>query len=630
MDPMKAPPTATGDTSKPLGISAWTILDTVGAAVIAVALLGEVGAVLAGIAARAFFGTPILWTEEIARLSLSTLAFVGGALAYRHDHHASVMIVLNRLPPPLRKVCLAVADILVLGLSIVLLYLSVHLAASEWSRETPVLQVSYSIFMLPLVVSTPLFGVYAINRLLRSEPAHILRAGGIVIAGAIVLAAVHQGWLPGVGSEAAIYLCLVSLFGLVFIGLPIGFALLVSSTGYFWLTDAVPLIAAPQRMVGDTGNFILLSIPFFIFAGLIMERGELSLRLVEFGRTLVGHIRGGLHQVAVVSMYLVSGLSGSDAADVAAVGTVMRNMPESREYPREESAAVLAASAVMGSTVPPSIAMLLLGSITQITIAGLFVGGLLPAVAMAVCLMILIAFKARRRTAVTVARAPLRAVARSGVAAIIPFLMPAILFGGILTGLATPTEVSSVAVLYGLIVAMFVYRVLDLRGLMRAAIDSALLTGMILFILAAASTFSWALTIGLLPEKLVALLQSFGGESSTVFILCSILLLIVTGSLLEGLPALNVLAPMLVPMAAEFDVNQLHYGMVLLIAMGVGVFAPPTGVGFYIACGVMRVPVEAAAKAALPYFAALILGLLIVAFVPWITLSLPHLFGIYG
>jgi tripartite ATP-independent transporter DctM subunit len=249
---------------------------------------------------------------------------------------------------------------------------------------------------------------------------------------------------------------------------------------------------------------------------------------------------------------------------------------------------------------------------------------------MAVCLMILIYVKARRANIPKVPRAPVREMVSTAFGAILPMLMPVILFGGILTGVATPTEVASFAVVYGLIVATFVYRVVNLRGLIRAAIDSALLTGMILFILGAATTFSWMLTIAMLPQRLVDLLQSFGGDSGTIFLLGSIGLLVVTGALLEGLPALNILAPMLVPLAPKFGLSELHYGMVLLISMGVGVFSPPMGVGFYIACGVMRTTIEPAAKAMIPYLIVLVIGLLIVAFVPWFTLFLPHAFGFRG
>ncbi len=604
------------------------VVDTVVESIIVAALLGEVAVVFANVMTRYLFGGSLLWTEEMARLALSVLAFVGGALAYRRGYHTSVALVLNRLPLAVQRVCLTIADLLVLGLSFILFYYSASMVQSEWGRETAILQMPSSIFMLPLAISMPLFAIYAGDRLRQRDTRTLAIAAAACCVFAIIAYGARNAWFPWFNADSAVYFCLGLMFVAVFLGLPIAFALLVSSAGYFWLTDTVPLLALPQRMVGDTGNFILLAIPFFIFAGLIMERGELSLRLVRFAHTLVGHIRGGLHQVAVVSMYLVSGLSGSDAADVAAVGTVMRNMPESEQYSKEEGAAVLASSAVMGSTVPPSIAMLLLGSITQISIAGLFIGGVIPAVVMAICLMLLISWKARRRpNAVRVPRATLTEVYRAGVGSILPMLMPIILFGGILTGVATPTEVSSFAVIYGLIIGAFVYRIIDLRGFIRAAIDSALLTGMILFILAAATTFSWALTIALLPQHLVELVQSLGGNSTVIFLLGSIALLIVTGSLLEGLPALNVLAPMLVPLASQFGLSELHYGMVLLIAMGLGVFAPPTGVGFYIACGIMRTPIEPAARAMIPYILALIAGLLVVAFVPSFTLFLPHLFG---
>jgi tripartite ATP-independent transporter DctM subunit len=498
---------------------------------------------------------------------------------------------------------------------------------TDWLRTTPALGMPYTVFAVPFFVSMGFFSIYALERLRRADLASLMICGGVIAIAFCLVWSTHFGWMTWLSGDNALVVCLVLLFATVFLGLPIAFAMTVASFCYFWLTNTMPLIAVPQRMVGNIGGFILLAIPFFIFAGLIMERGGLSLRLVEFGQAVFGHVRGGFHQVAVISMFLVSGLSGSDSADVAAVGTVMRNMPENEQYPKEEAAAVLAASAVMGSSVPPSISMLVLGSITQISIAGLFIGGFLPAVAIAICLMVLIGIKARRANMPKMRRAPFPQMFLAAQRAVLPLTMPIILFGGIFAGIATPTEVSSFAVVYGIIIANFVYRFLDWKGLVRAAVDSALLSGLILYILAAASIFSWALTIGYLPQHMVALMESFGGHSPAVFMLCSVILLIVTGSLLEGLPALNILAPMLVPIAAQFGINQLHYGMVLLIAMGVGIFAPPTGVGFFIACGIMRTRLEPTAKAMLPYLACIIMGLLIVAYVPEITLFLPRLFG---
>jgi tripartite ATP-independent transporter DctM subunit len=332
-----------------------------------------------------------------------------------------------------------------------------------------------------------------------------------------------------------------------------------------------------------------------------------------------------MRQVAVVSMYLMSGLSGSDSADVAAVGTVLRNVPE--QGPKGEGAAVMAASAIMGASVPPSIAMLVLGSVTHISIAALFVGGLIPAAVIMVCLMILNYVKARRNGDAPAPRVSARVLGRTLLASLVPLSLPVILFGGILSGIATPTEVSSFAVVYSILISVFVYRALDWRGFVEVVIDSAVLTGMILFILAAASSFSWALTIGNLPQRLVAVMASVG-DSGAIFIIGSIVLMIVLSSLLEGLPALNILAPMLVPLAARFGFGELHYGMVLLIAMGLGVFIPPAGVGFYVCCSVMRAEIGPASRAMLPYLAVLIVGLLLVAFVPWFTNVLPRSFDL--
>ncbi len=292
-----------------------------------------------------------------------------------------------------------------------------------------------------------------------------------------------------------------------------------------------------------------------------------------------------------------------------------------------EGAAVLAASAVMGETVPPSIAMLIVGSITNVSLGAMFIGGIIPAAVMALCLMGMIYLRAGRASRLP--RANLGAVTRAGVSAILPLLMPGLLMAGILLGVATPTEIAALAVVYGILLSALVYRELTLGSFVRIVIDTAALTGVLLFIFAAASSFSWTLTVAYLPQRLVALLQSVG-DSATIFMACSIVLLVLVGVLLEGLPSLNVLAPLLIPIAGKLGLSELHYALVLIIAMGIGGFMPFAGVGFYVCCAVMRCDIETASRAMLPYLVVLIGGLLIVAFVPWLTLFLPHYFGFRG
>jgi len=602
-------------------------VDRVAEAILVAALVGELLIVIVNVLGRSFGQTGFLWTPEISQIALSMMTFIGGVVAYRRSLHAPVRAVLNLMPERGAHFCYTLANVLVLTGALLAAITSYWLVQEGWAEKTPILSIPVSTIALPLTLGMILLAIFALVRLAEDAPKLALKIG---IGVAVVLGAAYATqsfWQPLFGGDAVVFTVLILFAVGILAGLPVGFALLLAAATYLWIGNAAPMVTLTQNMVNGTSNYVLLAVPFFILAGLIMERGGISLRLVRFVHALVGHFRGGLLQVVVVSMYLVSGLSGSKAADVAAVGSVMRDMLDRQNYSRAEGAAVLAASAAMGETVPPSIAMLILGSITSLSIAALFSGGLIPAAVIGICLMILIYFRARWANLPTTPRASLRTMAQSGLGAILPLLMPVILFGGIIFGIATPTEVSTFAVIYGLVLAVLIYKELPPRELLRTLIDSATLSGMVLFILATASAFSWMLTVASLPQRLVELLHSFN-NSMAIFMVGSVVLLIVTGSLLEGLPALNVLAPLLLPIAGQIGINELHYGIVLVIAMGIGAFMPPAGVGFYVCCAIQRTHVEEASRAMLPYLGVLVAGLLIVAFVPWFTLLLPRAVGL--
>jgi tripartite ATP-independent transporter DctM subunit len=595
--------------------------------VVAVLLL-EFCVVLGNIIVRLYLHHSFLWTDEVARMALSTLAFLGGALAYQRRDHASVRVLINLFPKGVQAVMLAGADVLVLLVSALVGCASIEFFAANANERTPVLQLPAGLIGLPLPLGMALLVVYAGAHLWRDHRWLGLKVFASIIVLAIAGELTSSWWLPLMDGDGAIVAALTIFLVAIFAGLPVGFVLLLATAAYTWFSGAPSLVVLPQSMVSGTGNFILLAIPFFILAGLVMERGGISARLIRFISVLVGHLRGGLLQVSVVSMYVISGLSGSKPADVAAVGTVMRDELRER-HGAPEGAAVLAAAAIMGETVPPSIAMLIVGSITNISVAALFVGGMIPAAVMALVLMLLIYWRARRSKTVPLPRAPRELVLRSALGAVLPLLLPGILLGGILFGIATPTEVSAFAVVYGLVLAVLFYRSMSAAAFWSALVDTAALTGVLLFIFAASSGFSWALTIAYLPQRLVEMLQSMG-NSTTIFMLGSIVLLIVVGVLLEGLPSLNVLAPLLVPIAAKLGLSELHYALVLIIAMGVGGFMPLAGVGFYVCCAIMRCNIEAASRAMLPYLAVILIGLLLVAFVPGFALTLPHYLGFHG
>ncbi len=593
--------------------------------VVGIALIGELVVVITDVLGRAFLDTPVLWSDEVASLALSVIAFIGGAIAYRREQHVFIRTIVDRMPPRPRHACYAFVDWLVLGIAVICFRASLDLLSARWDELTPILEMRGTWLALPLTVGMAVLALYALIRL-RAQSLHAVVAGGVAAAACFAVVFVIHAMLPSLPTGTAVIAALLVVLVTALLGLPIGFALILGTLLFLYGGGLVPLVALPQNMVDGVSRFVLLALPFFILAGFVMESGGISRRLVMFVAALVGRLRGGLLQVSVISMYLVSGISGSKAADVAAVGLVMRDMLKEEGYDSAEASAVLAASAAMGECVPPSIAMLVLGSVTSLSVGALFAAGLIPAAVIALCLMLLIYVRAARMNVRRVATQGLRHRARLAAGAIIPASMPVFLFGGIFTGFATPTEVSAFAVAYGLLIAMLLYRELKLRSLARIVATASTVSAMVLFTLAAAQGFSWVLAAAQVPQMLARAVAA-SHDNAALFMVSSIIGLVILGSLLEGLPALLILAPLLLPMAPELGITPLHYGIVLLIAMGIGAFLPPLGVGFYIACAVARAPMDRSSRIMAPYVVVLLLGLLLVAFIPWLTLVFPRVLG---
>lgn len=601
-------------------------LDATARGVLFVVLLAELGLILFEVGQRMILGQSFLWAEEISRLALLTLAFVGGALAYRSGQHTAVAVLMSRLPEGARDVVRASADLVVLCIAAVGLSSAFDLFGIDAESIMPMLQWNLGLTVVPFAVGFVLIGLFAIEQLLERRGRGVLPAAILVpLLGAIVYG-IGQFPATQLTSGVALIAMLVVFFASILLGLPVAFAMLLGSVLFLVTTNQAPLIAIAQNTIDGSGHFILLTLPFFIWAGMIMEKGGISRRLVSFAMALVGHFRGGLLQVVVLTTYLVSGVSGSKVADVVAVGSVMREELERKGYRLKEGAAVLAASTAMSETIPPSIAMLVLGSVVPVSVGAMFIAGLLPAMVLAVILMVLVFVLAVRHDSPVAPRAARSQLAAAAVGAVLPLLMPAILVLGIKFGIATPTEVSSVGVLYGLILCLAVYRSIGLRDFVRVAIDSAKMSGMVLFIIAAAGSFAWILAAGDLPQYLSSLLKAVG-DNRYLFLAVSIVIMILVSSLLEGLPALIILGPMLYPIAVSLHVDGVHFAMVLLLSMGVGIFMPPLGVGFYVTCSVMQTSIEETSRAFVPYLIALLIGILVVAAVPWFSLVVIDLLG---
>jgi tripartite ATP-independent transporter DctM subunit len=590
--------------------------------VVVLALAGELVAMFGNVIARSVFGAPLLWSLEVGELALVVLTFVGGAIAYPRNEHMALRAVVERLPQRWHAAIDTFACWQVLAMALVGGWLAWQMMLSRWDERTPYLGLSAIWFALPMIFGMALLGTFAVRRALL-QPWR--RAAGSAIALALVLVALMTlSTMLGPLARAYALAATFALFTLqMLLGVPIGFVLLMATLLYLNASHAVPLSVVPINMQSGISSFVMLSIPFFILAGYVMTEGGLSRRLTDFVIALVGRVRGGMLQVIVVSMYIMSGISGSKVADVAAVGTTMKTVMRREGYDAGETAAVLAACAIMGETVPPSIAMLVLASVTSLSIGSLFVAGLLPAAVIAICLMLLIHVRSRGRSAAARAYAP-REIARAGFAAIPALVAPVILIGGIVSGIATPTEVSSTAVVYALALSILVYRSLDGGAIWRVMASTAAQAGMVLFITSTASTFSWSLTIAKMPQQIAAWFAALHG-STTLFMLATVVTLVAMGALLEGLPALLIFGPLLLPMTAQFGVDPLQYGIVMIIAMGVGAFSPPIGVGMFVTCSICDTTMENATRHMIPYLVIVVVGLLLVAFIPWFSLVAPRL-----
>jgi tripartite ATP-independent transporter DctM subunit len=410
-------------------------------------------------------------------------------------------------------------------------------------------------------------------------------------------------------------------------GLPIGFALALAALTFIWVEGTLPGVIFAQQMARGIDNFVLLAIPFFILVGYLMESNGMSVRLIELLQRMVGRMRGGLNVVMVMSMVLFSGISGSKMADVAAVGSVL--IPAARRSKQNPGSAValLAASAVMAETIPPCINLIILGFVANLSIGGLFVAGLLPACLMALALIaVSIVFGKRPASAEEIE--PQLPMSGLWSGAIASFGLIFMIFAGFKSGFATATEISAFAVVYAVVIGSIVFRELTFRTAAASFVQAATRSGLVLFIVAAAQSLAFVLTLQQVPHAVGEMMLSLSSAHGTwLFLLLSIAVLIVMGSVLEGAAALIIFGPLLLPVAVKLGIDPLHFGVVLVIAMGLGLFAPPLGLGLYGACLIGNVPIEQTVKPIMGYLGLLFLCLLVIAFVPAISTALPRALG---
>jgi tripartite ATP-independent transporter DctM subunit len=597
-----------------------TVLKLVTEVPAALLVLAEILVLSTGVVARYVFHRPITWSDELATSLFLWLVMFGAAIALRRGEHMRLTTLVDHVGPVWR------ARLEALGAGIIAVVLVAIVVASrdhvedQWVVITPALRIRDGM----RVMAIPIGAILMIATLATQA---ISRGYLKQLAGALTLLAVIAValWLGGPAlktiGNANLAVFFVGCLGVcIAVGVPIGFAFGVSTLAYLAFTTNAPMSILVSRMDEGMSELILLAVPLFILLGLLIEMTGMARALIDFLASLLGHVRGGLSYVLLGAMYLVSGISGSKVADMAAIAPVLFPEMKRRGTPPGELVALLASSGAMSETIPPSLVLLTIGSVTGVSIAALFTGGLLPAAIGALALGIVTAIRAPQEDLTGVRKLKFPEVMKLLLIALPALVLPFLIRAAVVEGVATATEVSTVGIAYTILVGLLLYRQFDWRAIYPMLTATASLTGAVLFIIGMATCMAWALTQSGFSQQLAsAMAATPGGKAG--FLAISIVVFAVLGSVLEGIPAIVLFGPLLFPAARAIGVHDVQYAMVVILAMGIGLFAPPFGIGYYAACMIGGAIPDEAMRRIWPYLAALFAATALVAAVPWLSIG---------
>lgn len=419
---------------------------------------------------------------------------------------------------------------------------------------------------------------------------------------------------------------MIVCLGLALLGIPVVFALGIAVSGVAILDPSVlGPIWIPKRFFEGISTFQLLAVPFFILTAELMNVSGITYRIFHVAHLLVGHMKGGLGQVNVLASMLFSGISGSAAADAAGLGRMEIQAMTKAGYEPKFAAVVTATSAALGPLIPPSIPLVVFGALAEESIGALLLGGFLPGVLLGLVLMIVVSYRARQRGYPSEPFPGLRVLGKAMVDAGPPLLVPVILIGGIMSGIFTPTETAIVAAVYALFLSAVVYRELTWDQFVQAFVTSAVLSGKILFLIGLAYPLSLALTTMQVPQHVINVALEYA-NSPWIFLLALNIVLLLLGLFLDTVAAMIIVVPLIIVPAHALDINMVHLGVVVVFNLMIGLITPPFGMNMFISCAVAGCSVGTFIKEAVPFYIAMILTLLLVTYLPWITLVVPDLF----
>lgn len=412
---------------------------------------------------------------------------------------------------------------------------------------------------------------------------------------------------------------------LLIIKVPISFSLAISSVLSLLLASTtIDITVVVQRMYTASESFSLIAIPFFILAGGLMENGGISKRLVKFASSVVGHIKGGLAMASIVAAMFFAGMSGSTAADTAAIGSLLIPAMEKKGYGKDMATSVMTCAGAIGIIIPPSIPMIILGVTANVSIGGLFLGGFIPGILVGVALMITSYILAKKRNLPSEPRCSMKEVWNSFIDSILAIMTMVIIIGGIMGGIFTPTEASVIATAYAFIVGFFVYKQLKIKDLPRIMVQTAITTGVVVLCIAAASSLGWILAAERIPTKIAQIIFSFSTNKYIILVLINLLMLFM-GTFLDVTPIIIILIPIVFPIIMKLGVSPIHFGIVTIVNMAIGQCTPPVGISLFVSTGISKVSLGDMMGTFSRYLLAMIIVLFLITFIPWLVTLVPRI-----
>ncbi|QDJ13408.1 C4-dicarboxylate ABC transporter permease [Mergibacter septicus] len=586
------------------------------------------------IVARQLFNSPLIWSEELARLLFVYVGMLGISIAIRQQQHVYIDFITNLMSPKVKKIAFSCVQILIF----ISLILFIHFGIRLFNKATFQL-VSLGISEKWLYASLPLIAGLMLIRFFQAQHHNYqnqisyLPATFFIIASVILLAIllIEPDWYKTLRitnyvkfGQNAVYISLVAWLVIMFIGTPVGWSLFIATILYFSMTRWNIVNPASEKLVASLNSFSLLSVPFFILTGILMNTGGITTRIFDFAKAMLGHYRGGMGQVNIGASLIFSGMSGSALADAGGLGQLEIKAMRDAGYDDEICGGITAASCIIGPLVPPSIAMIIYGVIANQSIAKLFVAGFVPGVLITAALMTMNWYISKKRGYPRSPKATLQQRCTAFKNAIWAILTPLLIIGGIFSGLFTPTEAAAIAALYSIIIGMFVYKELDLKGLFKSCIEAVAITGVTVLMVMTVTFFGDMIAREQVAIRIADFFITFANSPLMVLVMINLLLLFL-GMFIDALALQFLVLPVLIPIAIHFNIDLIFFGVMTTLNMMIGILTPPMGMALFVVARVGNMSVSTVTKGILPFLIPIFMTLVLITLFPEIITFVPNL-----